>query len=144
MKEEDTYEEEEPAEGPTMEELRLPDTLEPVWYNMTLKLYLPGYVMLPEEKNFTTDGNILIGLAVKQPTSEIVLNAKDLKFPADVKKVKLLTERTFTVRVFSQLISRMHFLRRSWNGYKELGTSSALPPFPYFREEENKSAEDRL
>ncbi|KAK5974170.1 hypothetical protein GCK32_015126, partial [Trichostrongylus colubriformis] len=94
--EEDMYEEEEPSVGPTMEELRLPDSLEPVWYNMTLKMNLPGYVMLPEGKNFTTDGNIMIKLNVKQPTSEIVLNAKDLNFPTDVNKVKILTERTTT------------------------------------------------
>ncbi|KAK5982459.1 hypothetical protein GCK32_008866, partial [Trichostrongylus colubriformis] len=94
--EEDTYEEEEPPVGPTMEELRLPDSLEPVWYNMTLKMNLPGYVMLPEGKNFTTDGNIMIKLNVKQPTSEIVLNAKDLNFPTGVNKVKILTERTIT------------------------------------------------
>ncbi|VDO85250.1 unnamed protein product, partial [Haemonchus placei] len=91
--EEEPYEEEEPPVGPTVEELRLPDALEPVWYNGTLKMYLPGYVELPEGKNFTTDGNIMIRLAVKKPTDEIVLNAKDLTFPTDVNKVKILTER---------------------------------------------------
>ncbi|XGW01548.1 hypothetical protein V3C99_014011 [Haemonchus contortus] len=91
--EEEPYEEEEPPVGPTVEELRLPDALEPVWYNGTLKMYLPGYVDLPEGKNFTTDGNIMIRLAVKKPTDEIVLNAKDLVFPTDVNKVKILTER---------------------------------------------------
>ncbi|PIO67164.1 peptidase family M1 [Teladorsagia circumcincta] len=97
MREEEiTYEEEEPREGPTMEELRLPDTVEPIWYNMTLKMYLPGYVELPEGKNFTTDGNIMIKLDVKQPTTEIVLNAKDLSFPMDANKVKILTERLAT------------------------------------------------
>ncbi|PIO64516.1 peptidase family M1, partial [Teladorsagia circumcincta] len=97
MREEEImYEEEEPREGPTMEELRLPDTVEPIWYNMTLKMYLPGYIALPEGKNFTTDGNIMIKLDVKHPTTEIVLNAKDLTFPMDANKVKILTERLAT------------------------------------------------
>ncbi|VDO90356.1 unnamed protein product [Heligmosomoides polygyrus] len=92
VKEEDTYEEEEPAEGPSAEERRLPSALQPVWYNVTLKTYIPGFVTIPDGKNFTSDGNIMIKLDVKQSTAEIVLNANGLSFPTNYNKVKILME----------------------------------------------------
>ncbi|KAK6015640.1 peptidase family M1 [Ostertagia ostertagi] len=96
MREEETYEEEEPSEGPTMEELRLPDTLEPIWLvQHDLRCTCRDMSRCPEGKNFTTDGNILIKLAVKQPTTELY-DAKDLSFPVDANKVKILTERFAT------------------------------------------------
>ncbi|WKY08869.1 hypothetical protein Q1695_001781 [Nippostrongylus brasiliensis] len=89
---EELYEEEEPVDGPTSEELLLPTALEPTGYNMTLKTYLPGYVPLPEGKNYSIDGNIMITLNVKESTNRIVLNANGLSFPTDTNKVKILAK----------------------------------------------------
>ncbi|KIH62700.1 peptidase family M1, partial [Ancylostoma duodenale] len=84
-KEADMYEEEPPIDGPTVDELRLPRNLEPIWYNLTLKTYLPGVSAIANEKNLTTDGNIMIKL-------RIILNAKDLTFPLDFTKARILTD----------------------------------------------------
>ncbi|KIH59556.1 peptidase family M1, partial [Ancylostoma duodenale] len=91
-KEADMYEEEPPMDGPTVDELRLPRNLEPIWYNLTLKTYLPGVSAIANEKNLTTDGNIMIKLRVLSATDEIVLNAKDLTFPLDFTKARILTD----------------------------------------------------
>ncbi|ETN82347.1 hypothetical protein NECAME_07997 [Necator americanus] len=92
MSEEVMYEEEPPPHGPTAEELRLPRNVEPIWYNLTLRTYIPGVSAVENEKNLTTDGNIMIKLKVLSTTEEIVLNAKDLSFPSDPSKVRILKE----------------------------------------------------
>ncbi|VDN56128.1 unnamed protein product [Dracunculus medinensis] len=46
--------------GPTIAELRIPADLSPLWYNLTIKIYLPGFVDFPNEKNLTFDGSICI------------------------------------------------------------------------------------
>ncbi|VDM81209.1 unnamed protein product, partial [Strongylus vulgaris] len=86
------YEEDEPMIGPTTDELRLPANVEPIWYNLTLKTYLPGVSAIADEKNLTTDGNIMIKLNVRSNTVTITLNAKNLTFPTDASKVRILTE----------------------------------------------------
>ncbi|RCN52034.1 peptidase family M1 [Ancylostoma caninum] len=91
-KEADMYEEEPPMDGPTVDELRLPRNLEPIWYNLTLKTYLPGVSAIANEKNLTTDGNIMIKLRALSATDEITLNAKDLTFPLDFTKARILTD----------------------------------------------------
>ncbi|EYC15756.1 hypothetical protein Y032_0036g3341 [Ancylostoma ceylanicum] len=95
-KEADMYEEEPPMDGPTVDELRLPRNVEPIWYNLTLKTYLPGVSAIANEKNLTTDGNIMIKLRVLSATDEITLNAKDLTFPMDYTKARILTDEVPT------------------------------------------------
>ncbi|KAJ1365374.1 hypothetical protein KIN20_025657 [Parelaphostrongylus tenuis] len=93
VREEELYEEKEQAvDELTAEQLRLPNNLEPIWYNISLKVYLPGFVTILEEKILTTYGNIMIKINVKISTSHIVLNARKLTFPSDVSKVKILIE----------------------------------------------------
>ncbi|KAE9414906.1 hypothetical protein Angca_009208 [Angiostrongylus cantonensis] len=90
-KEEELYEKEEKAvDVPTIEQLRLPRNLEPIWYSVSLKVYMPGFVTIPNEKSLTTDGDIMIKMIIKVTTNEISLNAKKLTFPSDVSQVRLL------------------------------------------------------
>ncbi|KAK6015436.1 hypothetical protein OSTOST_19138 [Ostertagia ostertagi] len=60
------------------EELRLPTSIKPVLYDLTIKTYLPGYVKFPPEKNLTFDGQVGISMVVVEPTKSIVLNAKKI------------------------------------------------------------------
>ncbi|KAK6758794.1 hypothetical protein RB195_016180 [Necator americanus] len=66
-----------------MEELRLPRKLKPVFYNLVIKVYLPFYVDFPADKNLTTDGEVVIDIVVLQPTNEIILNMKEIRFLSD-------------------------------------------------------------
>uniref|UniRef100_A0A0K0FD22 Peptidase_M1 domain-containing protein n=1 Tax=Strongyloides venezuelensis TaxID=75913 RepID=A0A0K0FD22_STRVS len=72
--------EEQPTGEPTAEELRLPKNLRPIWYDLKLKVYLPGYVEIPKNKNLTFDSSIQIKFIVDEETDEIVLSADKLKF----------------------------------------------------------------
>lgn len=76
---------------PTAEELRLPKNLSPLWYNLTIKTYLPGFVPIEEKQNLTFEAALVIKFRVIEPTDKIVLNALKLKFQ-DVEKIKLLQE----------------------------------------------------
>ncbi|ETN69869.1 hypothetical protein NECAME_15025 [Necator americanus] len=66
-----------------MEELRLPRKLKPVFYNLVIKVYLPFYVDFPDDKNLTTDGEVIIDIVVLEPTNEIILNMKEIRFLSD-------------------------------------------------------------
>uniref|UniRef100_A0A0N5C5B6 Peptidase_M1 domain-containing protein n=1 Tax=Strongyloides papillosus TaxID=174720 RepID=A0A0N5C5B6_STREA len=77
----DEEEKEETSIGePTAEELRLPKNLKPIWYDLKLKVYLPGYVEIPKNKNLTFDSSIQIKFIVDEETNEIVLSADKLNF----------------------------------------------------------------
>ena len=58
---------------PNADAVVLPDNVRPVHYQITLQ---------PDMENFTFDGLEVIDIDVKEATSEIVLNAADLKIPA--------------------------------------------------------------
>ncbi|CAI4223368.1 unnamed protein product [Auanema sp. JU1783] len=64
--------------GPSAVELRLPRSVEPVSYDLTIKTYLPGYVDIPKEKNLTFDGQLTINLVTLKSLRKFVLNAKNL------------------------------------------------------------------
>uniref|UniRef100_A0A0K0DV16 Aminopeptidase n=1 Tax=Strongyloides stercoralis TaxID=6248 RepID=A0A0K0DV16_STRER len=68
---------------PTAEELRLPKSLRPLFYDLKLKVFLPGYVEIPKNKNLTFDGSIQIKFVVDEDTNEIVLNADKLNFDSN-------------------------------------------------------------
>ncbi|CAD5224246.1 unnamed protein product [Bursaphelenchus okinawaensis] len=65
---------------PTAEELRLVHDLVPVWYNLSVKVYVPGFVPITPEKNLTFDGAMIIKFKVTNPTNRIELNAHFLNF----------------------------------------------------------------
>ncbi|KAK6046052.1 peptidase family M1 [Cooperia oncophora] len=64
--------------SPSAEELRLPKSIRPLSYDLTIKTYLPNYVQFPPEKNLTFDGQVKISLMVLEPTKSIVLNANNI------------------------------------------------------------------
>uniref|UniRef100_A0AC34R3K1 Aminopeptidase N-like N-terminal domain-containing protein n=1 Tax=Panagrolaimus sp. JU765 TaxID=591449 RepID=A0AC34R3K1_9BILA len=76
---------------PTAEELRLQKNLEPIFYNLTLKIYVPGYVPLPTGKDFTFDGDLQMKFKVKKPTKKIELNSLNLDFPTNLEDYHLST-----------------------------------------------------
>uniref|UniRef100_A0A915AG91 Aminopeptidase n=2 Tax=Parascaris univalens TaxID=6257 RepID=A0A915AG91_PARUN len=85
---------EDEADGysPTAAELRLPKNISPVWYNITLKTFLPGYVDIPPERNLTFDAALIIKFRVNEATNKIVMNALKLNFSDNIEKYKLLQE----------------------------------------------------
>jgi len=91
---EEIIESEEPEHiGPTPEELRLPKTIEPIWYNLTIRVYLPGFVEFNNpEKNLTFSAALMMKILVKEKTNRIELNSKGLNLPTDVNKYSILIE----------------------------------------------------
>lgn len=78
--------------APSAAELKLPDTFSPVWYNLTLKINLPGYVDIPKDKEFTTEGKLLVKIKALKESDEIVLNARSLKFPEKTDGIKIMKD----------------------------------------------------
>uniref|UniRef100_A0A1I7X138 Aminopeptidase n=1 Tax=Heterorhabditis bacteriophora TaxID=37862 RepID=A0A1I7X138_HETBA len=116
VREPEEYEEDEPVEGPKRDELKLPISFEPIWYKVTIKSYLPGYVPILEEKSFTTDGHALIKIRAKEDTNQIVLNAKELSFPTDLLKVKILLdiETNVTDSPLAEDIQRTNVMKKEF------------------------------
>ncbi|KHJ96075.1 peptidase family M1 [Oesophagostomum dentatum] len=71
-------EEEKEDDGPSAAELRLPKSVKPVSYDLTLKAYLPSYTEFPHEKNFTFEATVIIKLDIIEPVKKIVLNMKNI------------------------------------------------------------------
>ncbi|VDK47972.1 unnamed protein product [Anisakis simplex] len=89
---------------PTAAELRLPSNLSPLWYNVSVKTYLPGYVDIPADRNLTFDAALIIKFRVNEATDRIVLSAVNLNFSDDVSKYKLLQDqKTQPLRVTRHL-----------------------------------------
>lgn len=83
------YEDEPDIPAPSFEELRLPDSFAPLWYNCTVKV--------PLTAGHHIEGHILLKLRVTEETDKLVINAKDIAFP-EVGKIKLLKEKTNVVK----------------------------------------------
>ncbi|CAI4225095.1 unnamed protein product [Auanema sp. JU1783] len=93
------YEEEEiDTSIPTAAELKLPGTFIPIWYNATIRSYLPGYGEMEPSKNLTTEGHLLVKLRAESEANQIVLNAHHLTFPKDLGKIQLFSESSKKVR----------------------------------------------
>ncbi|VDN02876.1 unnamed protein product [Thelazia callipaeda] len=109
---------EEDSTGPSAAELRLPKSIIPIWYNLTLKAYLPGYVEIPANKNLTFEAALIIKFRVDESTDRIVLNALKLNFPDDLEKIKILqdtvaqakTDENFEMDQMTATESDMHNL----------------------------------
>ncbi|KAI1702387.1 peptidase family m1 domain-containing protein [Ditylenchus destructor] len=58
---------------------RLPTNVRPVSYNLTLVVYVPGFIKFDNpEKSQTFEGDVTIKVHVDEPTDRIELNAKEL------------------------------------------------------------------
>lgn len=81
------------TKGSTVEEFRLSKTLLPIWYNLTIKVYVPGFVDIAEEKSRTFDGALIIKFRVVNQTNKIELNSVNLKLPKELTKIALLVDK---------------------------------------------------
>uniref|UniRef100_A0A915CXP4 Aminopeptidase N-like N-terminal domain-containing protein n=1 Tax=Ditylenchus dipsaci TaxID=166011 RepID=A0A915CXP4_9BILA len=61
---------------------RLPNDVVPIWYNLTLVTYVPGYIKFAQEKNQTFTGHLTIKVHALHSTNKIELHAKDLTVPS--------------------------------------------------------------
>ncbi|KAI6237348.1 Aminopeptidase N [Aphelenchoides besseyi] len=78
--------------GPRPEELRLSQDLMPIWYNLSVKVYVPGFVPISQEKNLTFDGALIIKFRAVKATNRIELNAVDLHFPNKLDNFRLMQD----------------------------------------------------
>ncbi|KAK0409588.1 hypothetical protein QR680_004640 [Steinernema hermaphroditum] len=85
--------------APTAEQLRLPKALQPIYYNLTIKPYLPGYVDFPVEKNLTFEATVAIKVRVEESTDKIVLSALKLNLGNDMSKYTIFQESLEEVEV---------------------------------------------
>ncbi|CAB3398134.1 unnamed protein product [Caenorhabditis bovis] len=59
---------------------RLPTVAEPIDYNLTMKVFLPGYGYVADERNETFEGEIDIRMKILKEVNQLKLNALDLTF----------------------------------------------------------------
>uniref|UniRef100_A0AC35FYB5 Aminopeptidase n=1 Tax=Panagrolaimus sp. PS1159 TaxID=55785 RepID=A0AC35FYB5_9BILA len=85
-------EEEMDHSGPSPQELRLPKSLEPIWYNLTMRINVPGFVPIAPEKNLTFSAAMIIKLHVKEATKKIELNAITLNLSNNTEDYSILIE----------------------------------------------------
>ena len=79
--------------GPTPEELRLPKAIEPIWYNLTIRVYVPGFIEFDDpEKNLTFSSALMMKILVKEKTNKIELNSLGLDLPTDPNEYGILVE----------------------------------------------------
>ncbi|VDM76598.1 unnamed protein product [Strongylus vulgaris] len=75
--------EEEEDNSPSGAELRLPKSIKPVSYELSLQTYLPSYVDFPPEKDFTFDADVVMKLNVLERVDKIVLNMRNITIHKD-------------------------------------------------------------
>uniref|UniRef100_A0A914Y669 Uncharacterized protein n=1 Tax=Panagrolaimus superbus TaxID=310955 RepID=A0A914Y669_9BILA len=85
-------EDEQNLSGPSPQELRLPKSLEPIWYNLTMRINVPGFVPIAPEKNLTFSAAMIIKLFVKEATKRIELNAITLNLSNNTDDYSILIE----------------------------------------------------
>lgn len=61
-------------------ELRLPTTVFPINYDLTIKTYLPGYGYEADQKNLTFEGHIDIKVAITDKIKVITMNTMELEY----------------------------------------------------------------
>ncbi|CAG9535797.1 unnamed protein product [Cercopithifilaria johnstoni] len=93
----------EESDGPTAAELRLPKDILPIWYNLTIKTYLPGYVNIPSTKNMTFDAALTIKFWIDEETDKIVLNSLKLNYPDNAEEIKILQDEVIQIEQFSRV-----------------------------------------
>ncbi|GMS80424.1 hypothetical protein PENTCL1PPCAC_2599, partial [Pristionchus entomophagus] len=71
---------------------RLPRNIEPIWYNLTTRVYLPGFVDLPPLKQRIFENSLLSKFRVVSDTREIVLNSAFTRIPENPEGWKILQD----------------------------------------------------
>uniref|UniRef100_A0A915D487 Aminopeptidase N n=1 Tax=Ditylenchus dipsaci TaxID=166011 RepID=A0A915D487_9BILA len=62
-------------DGPPAAALRLSEDFLPLWYNLSMKVYVPGFVHIPPEKRLSFDAALILKFRVRNPTKVIELNS---------------------------------------------------------------------
>lgn len=62
-------------------------------YNLTLKIYLSGYVEIPASKNMTFDAALIIKFRADEVTSKIVLNSVKLNYPDNLEEIRIFQDK---------------------------------------------------
>uniref|UniRef100_A0A0N5A7P6 Aminopeptidase n=1 Tax=Syphacia muris TaxID=451379 RepID=A0A0N5A7P6_9BILA len=83
VSQQERFNEDEDTNSPTAEELRLPRTLFPLWYNVTFKI--------EPEKNLTFEAAMIMKFKANETTDKIVLNSLKLTYP-ETNKIKITTD----------------------------------------------------
>ncbi|KAE9554353.1 hypothetical protein FO519_002412 [Halicephalobus sp. NKZ332] len=79
--------------GPTPDELRLQKNILPIWYNLTIRVYVPGFVEFDDpEKSLTFSSALMMKLFVKEKTNKIELNSLGLDLPTNITEYGVLVE----------------------------------------------------
>ncbi|TKR69186.1 hypothetical protein L596_021371 [Steinernema carpocapsae] len=118
--------------APTAEQLRLPKTLHPIYYNLTIKPYVPGYVEYPAEKNLTFEATVAIKIRVTELTDKIVLSALKLGLGNDLSKYQ----------IFQESLEEVEVMQKSVNVVKRQAVENATTPATATTTEEEESEEE--
>jgi hypothetical protein len=65
----------------------------PIWYNLSMKIYVPGFIAIPPEKNLTFDAALIIKFRVEKNVKRIELNSLKLDLP-EAQKFEILQDST--------------------------------------------------
>ncbi|CAB01242.1 Aminopeptidase [Caenorhabditis elegans] len=80
-----------PEDNISASELRLPTSVSPISYQLTVKTYLPGYGYTADKNNLTFEGQVLIELNITKSIKKVSLNSKDLNYTEEfIKKSSIL------------------------------------------------------
>lgn len=64
-----------------MSNLRLSTDVRPIWYNLSVTTYVPGFITFEDPaRSQTFEANVTIKIKPQNPTSRIELNARELTF----------------------------------------------------------------
>lgn len=85
-------------EGPRAAELRLSEDLRPLWYNLSIQVYVPGFIEIPEDKNLTFEAALILKFHVVKPTKIIQLNALKLNFNSPLSSYEILKDETEVIK----------------------------------------------
>jgi hypothetical protein len=72
--------------------MRLPRALKPIFYNLTLKIYVPGFIALPPGKSQQFDAAWIGKFTCLNATDKIVLSAKNLRLSNDTDSYVILQD----------------------------------------------------
>uniref|UniRef100_A0A8R1UBG3 Peptidase n=1 Tax=Pristionchus pacificus TaxID=54126 RepID=A0A8R1UBG3_PRIPA len=72
---------------------RLPRNIEPIWYNLTTRIYLPGFVELPKLKQRMFENILLAKFRVVADTKEIILNSALTRIPERAEEWKIMDDQ---------------------------------------------------
>ncbi|VDO42526.1 unnamed protein product [Onchocerca flexuosa] len=92
-------------------------------YNLTTKIYLPGYVEIPASKNMTFDADLIIKFWVDESTDKIVLNSLKLNFPENLEEIKILQDEIIQTEQISR--ARRSFESTTFDDYFTTLSSSS-------------------